>query len=132
MWARRNDHWIGQVATFKLGCFVGIVPEDTHLVLRGMVDHECRPYVTGPALYAELARTMRSLGTVAAEARERLHRRERELAALEVELQRPFEHAARLAELVERQRNLAAELDLDAAESGTEGLETAEELQMMT
>jgi hypothetical protein len=51
----------------------------------------------------------------------------RRLDELREELGKPFEHEERLTALLGRQRALAAELDLDKDEAGTQGLEASEE-----
>ena len=51
----------------------------------------------------------------------------RRLDELREELGKPFENEERLTTLLGRQRTLAAELDLDKDEAGTQGLEASEE-----
>ncbi|MBK8768156.1 MAG: hypothetical protein IPM01_27575 [Burkholderiaceae bacterium] len=51
----------------------------------------------------------------------------RRLDELREELGKPFEYEERLTALLGRQRALAAELDLDKDEAGTQGLEATEE-----
>jgi hypothetical protein len=51
------------------------------------------------------------------------------LVDLREELERPFEHEARLLDLMTRQRELARELDLDKDEAGTQSLDAPDEPQ---
>ena len=51
--------------------------------------------------------------------RTQLAARQKRLEDLRVELERPFEHEARLTELLVRQRELLKRLDLDKDEAGT-------------
>jgi len=75
--------------------------------------------------------TLLAIDRVAADQQQRLQRLEKTLTDYQAQAQRPFEHEARLKELLARQAQLNAALDLDksdaqAAETMTEpDLETA-------
>ena len=58
-----------------------------------------------------------------------LETRGKRLEDIELELARPFEHEARLGDLIARQRVLLKQLDLDKDEVGTAAAEAEEALQ---
>ena len=98
-----------------------------HLHLKGEAIHDCRSCQTGPALYQALRDTILAMSDRRLETERKLASTRRRLDELREELGKPFEHEERLTALLGRQRALAAELDLDKDEAGTQGLEATEE-----
>ena len=80
-----------------------------------------------PKLYQGLRDTILAMPDRRVETERRLASTRRRLDELREELGKPFEHEERLTALLGRQRALAAELDLDKDEAGTQGLEATEE-----
>ena len=98
-----------------------------HLYLKGEAIHACRSYQTGPALYRAVRDTILAMSDRRLETERKLALMRRRLDELREELGKPFEHEERLTALRERQRKLAAELDLDKDEAGTQDLEPTDE-----
>ena len=88
-----------------------------HLV--GRCRYEVQAYQTGPALVAAMLAALDSVAGQRQSTRAQLAARQKRLEDLRLELERPFEHEARLTELLVRQRELLKRLDLDKDEAGT-------------
>ena len=125
--ARSTEELLGAVGTFELYVFIGREFDDVHLYLKGETIHDCRCCQTGPALYQALRDTIMGMPDRRLEAERKLASTRRRLDELREELAKPFEHEERLTALLGRQRELAAELDLDKDETGTQGMEASEE-----
>ena len=98
-----------------------------HLFVRGASSHDCRACQTGPALFDALLKTLEGITPHRDECADRLVRMRQKLEGLTAELQRPFEHEERLANLVVRQRELEAELDLGKDEVGSDAVDDVPE-----
>ncbi len=118
---------LGQVGAFELYVFVGHEFDAVHLYLKSEAIHDCRPCQTGPALYQALRDTIVAVPDRRPETERKLASTRRRLDDLREELVKLFEHEERLTALLGRQRELAAELDLDKDETGTQGMEASEE-----
>jgi hypothetical protein len=118
---------LGEVGSLELWVFIGREFDDVHLYLKGEAIHDCRSCQTGPALYQVLRDTILAMPDRREETERKLSSTRRRLDELREELGKPFEHEERLTTLLGRQRALAAELDLDKDEVGTQGLEASEE-----
>ncbi len=92
--------------------------------------YEADRYQTGPGLVSALLTALASVDTDHHKACELLTTRRKRLEDLTLELARPFEHEARLATLLVRQRELLQALDLTKDEAGSGGVDTAEEKQV--
>lgn len=125
--ARSTEELLGAVGSFELWVFIGREFDDVHLYLKGEAIHDCRSCQTGPALYQALRDTILAMSDRRLETERKLASTARRLDELREELGKPFEHEERLTALLGRQRALAAELDLDKDEAGTQGLEASEE-----
>jgi hypothetical protein len=125
--ARSTEELLGAVGTFGLYVFIGREFDDVHLYLRGEAIHDCRSCQTGPALYQALRDTIAAMPDRRLETERKLASTRHRLDELREELAKPFEYVKRLTALLGRQRELAAELDLDKDETGTQGMEASEE-----
>ena len=125
--ARSTEELLGEVGSFELWVFIGREFDDVHLYLKCEAIHDCRSCQTGPALYQALRDTILAMPDRRLETERKLASTRRRLDELRDELGKPFEHEERLTALLGRQRALAAELDLDKDEAGTQGLEASEE-----
>jgi N12 class adenine-specific DNA methylase len=125
--ARSTEELLGEVGSFELWVFIGREFDDVHLYLKGEATHDCRSCQTGPALHQALRDTILAMSDRRLETERKLASTARRLDELREELGKPFEHEERLTALLGRQRALAAELDLDKDEAGTDGLEASEE-----
>ena len=122
-----RDETVGSVGDFELCVFIGRDEDEVHLFLRGASSHDCRACQTGPALFDALLRTLEGIGPHRDECADRLVRMRQKLEGLTAELHRPFEHEERLANLVVRQRELEAELDLGKDEVGSDAVDDVPE-----
>ena len=127
MSVRSTEELLGEVGSFDLWILIGREFDDVHLYLKGEAIHNCRSCQTGPALYQVLRDTILAMPDRRLETERKLASTRRRLDELREELGKRFEHEERLTTLLGRQRALAAELDLDKDEAGTQGLEAPEE-----
>jgi hypothetical protein len=127
--SRATEERVGRIGGFDLYAATCLHQDDNAFFLRGRVSHACRPYRTGPALYAAVVGALEEVETKRGETEARLARMRQRLIDLRDELARPFEHEARLMALMVRQRELARELDLDKDEVGTQGLDVPQDAQ---
>ncbi|MGO9056803.1 MAG: hypothetical protein ACLQU2_05360 [Candidatus Binataceae bacterium] len=127
--SRREDHTLR-----KRGAFKGFeilsrdqpaapVPE---VFVRGAGTYSAHLSADNPVgTMQSIEHTLRALDRAAADEQQQLQRLEKNLSDYQAQAQRPFEHEARLKELLARQAQLNAALDLDksdaqAAEATTE------------
>ena len=96
------------------------------LYLSGACLYSATPYQTGPALVAAPVDLRASIPKQHAAGEAQLQVRRKRLDDIRIELQRPFEHEARLLDLMTRQRELLKRLDLDKDEAGTAKVDTEE------
>ncbi len=96
------------------------------LYLSGACLYQATPYQTGPALVAVLVDLLASIPKQHAAGEAQLEVRRKRLDDIRLELQRPFEHEARLLDLMTRRRHLLKQLDLDKDEAGTAKVGTEE------
>ncbi|MCC7063235.1 MAG: hypothetical protein IT456_10550 [Planctomycetes bacterium] len=122
-----RDETVGSVGDFELCVFIGRHEDEVHLFVRGASSHDCRACQTGPALFDALLKTLEGITPHRDECADRLVRMRQKLEGLTAELQRPFEHEERLANLVVRQRELEAELDLGKDEVGSDAVDDVPE-----
>jgi hypothetical protein len=97
--------------------------------LSGHCRYEAQAYQTGPGLVAALLAALDSIGEQHTKSQALLAMRRKRLDDLRIELERPFEHEARLTDLLVRQRQLMRQLDLGKDEAGS-GRAEAEEPRM--
>ena len=91
--------------------------------LSGHCRYPAQSYQTGPGLVSALLSALDSVAEQLGAAKAQLAAWRKRLEDLRIELERPFEHEARLAELLLRQRELLRRLDLDKDEAGSARLE---------
>lgn len=103
----------------RLGTFAGfdllIVPlqsGETELLLRGNATHTCRVQATAHGTTRALEHVVNHLEDTRAHLADHLVQLQRRLGDLRVQMDVPFEHAARLAELEARQKAQVDSLDL--------------------
>jgi len=97
--------------------------------LSGRCRYDAQAYQTAPGLVAALLAALDSVAEHRDSAHTQLAARRKRLEDLSLELERPFEHEARLTDLLVRQRDLLKQLDLDKDEAGSARVE-AEEARM--
>jgi len=119
------DRVIGRFGGFDLGVWA-TRSEAPNLYLAGHCQYHADPYQTGPALVAALVAALELVGKSHADAVKLLATRHKRLEDLRLELERPFEHEGRLANLLVRQRELLRQLDLDKDEAGSRQADTEE------
>ncbi len=127
--SRRDDYTLRKHGAFKgfqilsRGQPAGPVPD---LFVRGAGTYTAHINAGNPiGTMQSIEHTLRALDRAAADEQQQLHRLEKTLTDYQAQAQRPFEHEARLKELLARQAQLNAALDLDksdaqAAEATTE------------
>jgi len=91
--------------------------------LSGHCRYPAQSYQTGPGLVSALLSALDSVAEQLGAAKAQLAARRKRLEDLRIELERPFEHEARLTDLLLRQRELLRRLDLDKDEAGSARLE---------
>lgn len=109
----------GSTTTIDSDCWV---PHETTrgpgLYLEGHCRYDADVYQTAQGLAAALLAALASVPKERDAARQQLDVRGKRLADLRIELERPFEHEGRLADLLARQRRLQRQLDLDKDSAG--------------
>lgn len=128
--SRAVDRVIGRFAGFELGVHASRGAETPNLFLAGACIYHADPYQTGPGLVAALLAVLESIPNHRADAVSQLEMKRKRLEDIQRELARPFEHEHRLVELLARQRELLALLDLDKGETGTAGMDAEEVKQV--
>lgn len=123
------DRIVGRCAGFELGIAGGHGREAPALYLAGQCRHELAGCQTGPALVGALLGGLADIAGQHARAVEQLALRQQRLQDLQRELARPFEHEARLTDLLVRQRALHKALDLDRDQAGSAGADPEAERQ---
>jgi N12 class adenine-specific DNA methylase len=102
---------LGRFAGFDL--LIGPLPSgETELLLRGNATHTCRVHATAHGTTRALEHVVNYLEDTRTQLADHLAQVQRRLADLRVQMDVPFEHAARLAELETRQMELVGALDL--------------------
>jgi N12 class adenine-specific DNA methylase len=127
--ARTIERIVGRFGGFELGVLASRDEEAPSFYLAGHSLYGAQPFQTGPALVTALLAALESVARLHAEAQAQLQTRRKRLEDIRLELARPFEHEARLGELIARQRALLKQLDLDKDEAGTAATEAEEALQ---
>jgi hypothetical protein len=115
---------VGRFAGFDLGLRASrgdIVPG---LYLEGHCRYDADVYQTAQGLAAALLAALASVPKERDAARQQLAVRGKRLDDLRIELERPFEHEGRLADLLARQRRLQRQLDLDKDSAGASRMDT--------
>lgn len=110
---------VGRCGGLALGIFGARSSDVPALYLEGACRYEVEAYQTGPALVHALLAALASVGKLHAATSERLALKRKRLEDLALELERPFEHASRLSDLMVRQRELLKRFDLDKDEAGS-------------
>nr|WP_297383502.1 hypothetical protein [uncultured Roseateles sp.] len=116
---RMVERIVGRLGAFELGVLAARGEEVPNLYLAGACQYHAQPYRTGPGLVAALLDTLAAISTQHDAAVAQLEVRRKRLEDLTLELVRPFEHEARLVDLLARQRELVKRLDLDKNEAGS-------------
>lgn len=115
---------VGRFAGFELGLRAGRGDGVPGLYLEGRCQYDAEVYQTAQGLTAALLAALASVPKERDAARQQLAVRGKRLADLRIELERPFEHEGRLAELLARQRRLQRQLDLDTDSVGASRMDT--------
>ncbi len=132
--SRRDDYTLRKRAAFKgfeilsRGQPAAPVPD---LFVRGAGTYSAHLNADNPiGTMQSIEHTLRALGRAAADQQQQLQRLDKTLADYQAQAQRPFEHEARPKELLARQAQLNAALDLD--KSDAQAAETVPEPDMET
>jgi len=113
------ERLVGRCGGFQLGITGALGLEVPALYLEGACRYSAEPYQTGPGLVNALLAALTSIREQQAKTNRQLDLNRKRLAALQLELARPFEHEHRLAELLVRQRELLQQLDINKDEAGS-------------
>jgi len=124
----------GLTAERRLGTFAGFdlligpLPSgETELLLRGSATHTCRVQATAHGTTRALEHVVNNLEDTRAQLADHLVQLQRRLGDLRVQMDVPFEHAARLGELETRQKALVDALDLSRSVGSSDGPMLSEE-----
>jgi len=109
---------VGRFAGFNLGLRASRGDAVPGLYLEGYCRYDAEVYQTAQGLAATLLAALASVPKERDAARQQLAVRSKRLADLRIELERPFEHELRLADLLAGQRRLQRQLDLDKDSAG--------------
>lgn len=109
---------VGRFAGFDIGLRASRGDTVPGLYLEGHCRYDAEVYQTAQGLAAALLAALASVPKERDAARQQLAVRGKRLADLRIELERPFEHEGRLADLLARQRRLQRQLDLDKDSAG--------------
>jgi hypothetical protein len=120
----KRDRNIGQIAGFPIAAKVTVL-EGMVLVILGGVEYRCNHAESAQGFVRVLENTLNRMEMVLQEELEYLARTEKRMADIHTEAVKPFDKAARLEWLKQRQREIEAELDLNKGEK-TAVEETAE------
>jgi len=112
------DQHVGWFGGFDLGLRGRHGDAVPSLYLEGLCRYEAETYQTAQGLAAALLAVLASIPEQRDAARQQLAVRAKRMVDLRIELERPFEHADRLADLLARQRRLQHRLDLDKDSAG--------------
>jgi hypothetical protein len=115
---------VGRFAGFDLGLRASRGDTVPGLYLEGHCRYDAEVYQTAQGLAAALLAALASVPKERDAARQQLAVRGKRLADLRIELERPFEHEDRLAELLAQQRRLQRQLDLDTDSAGASRMDT--------
>jgi hypothetical protein len=115
---------VGRFAGLGLGLRASRDDGIPGLYLQGHCRYEADVYQTAQGLVAALLAALASVPKERDAARQQLAVRGKRLADLRIELERPFEHEGRLADLLTRQRRLQRQLDLDKDATGASRMDT--------
>jgi hypothetical protein len=108
----RAERKVGQFAGFELWAVTDLSGE-LQLVLKGNTEHTARLQQTAHGTTRALEHLVNHFEDSVAQAVETLAQSRKRLADLQAQEGQPFEYAARLAELAQRQRELVEALDLN-------------------
>ncbi|MES2356608.1 MAG: DEAD/DEAH box helicase [Pseudomonadota bacterium] len=111
--SRMVDGVIGKFGGFDLGITASRFTEIPNFYLEGQFTYDAEDYQQGPALVAALLACLCSVQETHDKEVVQLEAKRKRLEDLTRELQRPFEHEKRLAELIARQRELNQLLDIN-------------------
>ncbi|MEQ7989529.1 DEAD/DEAH box helicase family protein [Xanthomonas hortorum] len=117
---------VGRFGGLDLGIRGSRHDEAPRLYLSGQCLYEAERYQTGPGLVSALLAALASVEKDHADATALLASRRKRLEDLKLELSRPFEHEVRLQDLLVRQRELLAALDLTKDEAGSAGVDAGD------
>jgi len=119
--SRRDHHALRKQAAFKgfeilsRGQPAAPVPD---LFIRGAGTYSAHINADNPiGTMQSIEHTLRALDRAAAEEQQQLQRLEKNITDYQAQANRPFEHDARLKELLSRQAQLNAALDLDKSDA---------------
>ena len=125
--ARGNvDQHVGRFGGFDLGLRTGHGDAVPSLYLEGHCRYEAEAYQSAQGLAAALLAALASISEQRDAVRQQLAARAKRMVDLRIELERPFEHADRLADLLARQRRLQHQLDLDKDTAGADRMDADE------
>jgi hypothetical protein len=131
--SRGDDHTLGKRAAFKgfeilsRGQPGSPVPE---LFIRGAGTYTAHLNAGNPiGTMQSIEHTLRALDRAAAEEQQQLQRLDKTLTDYQAQAQRPFDHEARLKELLARQAQLTVALDRDKSDAQAEQATTEPDLE---
>lgn len=120
---------IGRFAGFELGIYNSRLEEVPNLYLSGNFKYPVKQYTTGPTLVRAMIDNLESIPKQHAESIGRVEQQRKRLLDLSRELDRPFEHEQKLADLLLRQREMMKLLGLDKDQIDTAGVDSEAEVQ---
>jgi hypothetical protein len=120
------DQHVGRFGGFDLGLRTGHGDAVPSLYLEGHCRYEAEAYQSAQGLAAALLAALASISEQRDAVRQQLAARAKRMVDLRIELERPFEHADRLADLLARQRRLQHQLDLDKDTAGADRMDADE------
>ena len=112
------DQHVGRFGGFDLGLRAGHGDAVPSFYLERHCRYEAEAYQTAQGLAAALLAALASVPEQRDAIRQQLAVRAKRMGDLRIELERPFEHADRLVDLLARQRRLQHQLDLDKDSAG--------------
>ncbi len=124
--ATRLERKVGRFAGFEV--FIGSTYDgEAQVILKGAALHSTRVQPTAVGTMRSVEHLMNALEETVVQAEAHLNQGRRRLADLETQAAQPFEYAAKLAELMQRQQELVAALDLTKGQaSGAVEVEATE------
>ncbi|HRH88303.1 MAG TPA: DEAD/DEAH box helicase [Rubrivivax sp.] len=117
------DQHVGRFGGFDLGLRAGHGDAVPSLYLEGHCRYEAEAYQSAQGLATALLVALASVSEQRDALRQQLAARAKRMVDLRIELERPFEHADRLADLLARQRRLEHQLDLDKDTAGADRMD---------
>ena len=113
-----GDRVVGQIAGFRVAVQLSALQEmGRQLVVLGGVEYRCGQAESAQGFVRVLENALNRIEQWLLEEQEHLARTEKRMADIQAEAAKPFDKAARLEWLKQRQREIEAELDLSKGEN---------------